>query len=119
MTAKVRDLDRLGSVLDGLVAAGVNEVQGAQMSASDPSAAEHDALRAAVAAAQAKAEVIAAAAGVTLGEIRRLEEEADVGGPPMPKIGMMRMVESADVATEVAAGDLTVTRRVRAWFSLA
>ena len=47
MTAKVRDLDRLGDVLDWLVSAGANEVHGAQMSASDPSAAEHEALRAA------------------------------------------------------------------------
>src|SRR5919106_7018974 len=59
MTAKVRELDRLGEVLDGLVAAGANEVHGAQMTASDPSAAEHEALRAAVRAARAKAEAVA------------------------------------------------------------
>ena len=56
MTAKVRDLDRLGDVLDWLVSAGANEVHGAQMSASDPSAAEHEALRPAITAARAKAE---------------------------------------------------------------
>ena len=50
MTAKVRDLDRLGEILDGLVSAGANEVQGAQMSAADPSAAEHEALRSAITA---------------------------------------------------------------------
>ena len=60
MTAKVRDLDRLGDVLDWLVSAGANEVQGAQMSASDPSAAEHEALRSAITAARAKAEALAA-----------------------------------------------------------
>jgi uncharacterized protein YggE len=86
------------------------------MSAADPSAAEHAALEAAVAAARAKAEVIAAAAGVRLGAVRRIEEEAD-GGPPMPKIGMMRLAEAADAGTEVAAGDLMVTRRIRAGFS--
>ena len=70
MTAKVRDLDRLGDVLDGLVAAGANEVHGAQMSASDPSAAEHEALRAAITAARAKADALAEAGGVTLGRPR-------------------------------------------------
>ena len=65
MTVKVRDLDRLGDVLDGLVAAGANEVHGAQMSAADPSAAEHAALRAAIAAARAKADALAEAGGVT------------------------------------------------------
>jgi uncharacterized protein YggE len=119
MTAKVRDLDRLSTVLDSVVAAGANEMQGAQMSASDPSAAEHEALTAAMHAARAKAEVLAEAAGVSLGALSRLEEEAGFGGPPMPKMRMMAMSESADVPTEVAAGDLTVMRRVRAWFSIA
>jgi uncharacterized protein YggE len=39
-------------------------------------------------------------------------------GPPMPKMRMMAMAESADVPTEVVAGDLTVTRRIRAWFEI-
>lgn len=118
MTAKVRDLDRLSTVLDSVVAAGANEMQGAQMSASDPSAAEHQALAAAMRAARTKAEVLAGAAGVALGGMARLEEEADFGGPPMPKMRMMAMSESADVPTEVAAGELAVTRRIRAWFSI-
>ena len=119
MTARVRDLDRLGDVLDGLVGAGVNEVHGAQMTAADPSAAEHKALEAAVAAARAKAEVMAAAAGVKLGDVARIEEEGADGIGPLPKFrGMMAMTESADVPTEVAAGDLTVTRRIRAWFGI-
>jgi uncharacterized protein len=118
MTAKVRDLDRLGDVLDGLVAAGANEVQGAQMSAADPSAAEHEALRAAITAANAKAEALAEAGGVTLGGLARVEEE--LGGPvPMPRMRMMAAAEmAADASTEVAAGDLTVTRQIRAWFSI-
>jgi uncharacterized protein YggE len=118
VTAKVRDLDRLGDVLDGLVAAGANEVHGAQMSAADPSAAEHEALRAAITAAKAKAAALAEAGGVTLGGLARVEEEQ--GGPvPMPRMRMMAAAEiAADAPTEVAAGDLTVTRHVRAWFAI-
>ena len=118
MTAKVRDLDRLGDVLDGLVGAGANEVHGAQMSAADPSAAEHAALGSAVAAARAKADEVATAAGVTIGAVARIEEESELAGPPMPRMRMMAMSESADASTEVAAGDLTVARRVRAWFTI-
>lgn len=118
MTAKVRDLDTLGPVLDGLIGAGANEVHGTQMTAADPSAAEHRALEAAVAAARAKAEVLAAAAGVELGAVARIEEEG-MGGNPLPKFRAMGgMADSADVATEVAAGDLTVSRRIRAWFEI-
>ena len=78
MQVKVRDLHRLGDVLDVVVAAGANEVFGAQMSAADPSAAEHAALESAMAAARAKAEVLAAAAGGKLGRVTRIEEAAEV-----------------------------------------
>jgi uncharacterized protein len=120
MQVKVRELDRLGEVMDVVVAAGANEVFGAQMSAADPSAAEHAALEAAVAAARAKAEVLAAAAGVKLGRVAWIEEETDHGGMPMPKMRMMGAMatEAADGGTEVATGDLTVTRSIRAWFDL-
>ena len=117
MAVKVRDLDGLGGVLDGVVAAGANEVQGAEMTASDPSTAEHEALRAAVGAARAKAKAMADAAGVKLGAVQRIEEDPG-HEPPMPKMRMMAMSESADASTEIVTGDLTVTRHIRAWFEL-
>lgn len=120
MTARVRDLDRLGPVLDGVIAAGANEVGGAQMTASDPSAAEHVALEAAMAAARTKAEVLATAAGVTLGAVVRVEEEPSPGVGPMPKFrAMAASAEFADASTEVVTGDLSVTSRIRAWFAIA
>jgi uncharacterized protein len=119
MSVKVRDLDRLGDVLDGVVAAGANEVGGAQMGAADPSAAEHAALAAAVASARAKAEALASAAGVALGRVGRIEEEADLRGSPMPKLAMASMGgDMAEAGIEVSPGDLTVTRRIRAWFDI-
>ena len=119
MLARVRDLEQLGGVLDGLVAAGANEVHGARMTVSDPTATEQAALAAAVASARAKAEALAEAAGVTLGAVTRIEEEPDLGPSPMPRMrAMAAMAESADVPTEVAAGELTVTRRIRLWFKI-
>lgn len=118
MTVRIRDLDRLGEVQDIITAAGANEVHGARMEASDPSASEHEALRTAVAAARAKAEVLADAAGVTLGVVARVEEEADLG-PPMPKLAMMQAADAGGIATETVTGDLTVSRRIRAWFTIA
>lgn len=117
ITVKVRDLARLSDVLDGVVAAGANEVQGAQMTASDPSAAEHEALGRAVAVARGKADAIAAAAGVTLGGVRRVEEESG-GGGPLPKFRAMAAEMAADTGTEVSTGDLVVTRAVRVWFDI-
>jgi uncharacterized protein YggE len=117
MTARVRDLDLLGPVQDALTSAGANEVHGARMEASDPSAAEHQALAAAMNAAHAKAEVLAAAAGTALGSVVRVEEEADLG-PPMPKLAMMQTADTGGMPTETVTGDLTVSRRIRAWFAI-
>lgn len=117
VTARVRALDTLGGVLDAISAAGANEVHGARMAASDPSAAAHDALASAVEAARASAAAIASAAGLTLGDVIRVEEAERM---EMPR-GAMRMAavaESADVPTEVAAGELTVRRAVRARFAI-
>ena len=117
VTARVRALDTLGGVLDAISAAGANEVHGARMTASDPSAAEHAALAAAVEAARASAEAIASAAGATLGDVIRVEEAERVD-MPRGAMRMAAMAEPADVPTEVAAGDLTVRRAVRARFAI-
>jgi uncharacterized protein YggE len=118
VTVRVREVVQLGEVLDGVVAAGANEVGGTQMSAADPSATEHAALARAVEAARAKAEAIATAAGVTLGALVRVEEEAAAGGPPTPRM-RMAMAEAAAAPTEIAPGELTITRTIRAWFAIA
>ena len=117
VTARVRALDTLGDVLDAVSAAGANEVHGARMEASDPSAAEHAALASAVAAARASADAIASAAGVMLGGVIRVEE-AERMDLPRGAMRMAAMVESSGVPTEVAAGELTVRRSVRAWFGI-
>jgi uncharacterized protein YggE len=50
--------------------------------------------------------------------VARIEEDGG-GGSPLPKFRAMgAMAESADMQTEVAAGDLTVARSIRAWFEL-
>lgn len=117
LTARVRALDTLGEVLEAISAAGANEVHGARMAASDPSGEEHAALAAAVEAARASAEAIANAAGVTLGDVIRVEEAERIE-MPRGAIRMAAMAESADVPTEVAAGELTVRRVVRARFAI-
>jgi uncharacterized protein YggE len=72
-----------------------------------------------VAAARAKAVVLAEAAELSLGSVSRIEEEDGGTVGPLPRFGAMAMeARAADVPTEVATGDLTVTRRIRAWFEI-
>jgi len=68
----VRDLDKLGDLLDTVVAAGANTVNSIQFDVADKDEAIKNARAEAVKDAQAQAQELADAAGVTLGEIQSL-----------------------------------------------
>ena len=68
----VRDLPKLGDLLDTVVAAGANTVNSIQFDVADKAEAIKNARAEAVKDAQAQAQQLADAAGVTLGEIQSL-----------------------------------------------
>jgi uncharacterized protein len=118
MTLRIRDIELLGTVLDGLVDDGATQVHGTAMELAEPEAATREALAAAVAVARSRAEALAEAAGLALGAPLRIEESEGIPGPIRP-MGMMRMAAVEEAApTEVAAGEIEVTARVRAWFAI-
>jgi uncharacterized protein YggE len=78
--AAVRPVERAGAVVDAAVAAGATEVDGPELTASDPEEAYRQALTAAFLDARSKAERLAAQAGVLLGRPIRLVE-GDGAGP--------------------------------------
>ena len=67
VNATVRELDKLGDILDQVVAAGANSIYGITFMATDVEDAASQARASAVANARAKAEELAAAAGASLG----------------------------------------------------
>jgi len=108
VTVRVEDLARTGQVVDAVVAAGVNQIDGIGFGLKDPSAAENQARVLAVRSLQDKAALYAQALGVPLGGIRNLTEG---GGytprPPMPMYARAEMAADG-MATSVAPGELTV-----------
>lgn len=112
----VRDLSKLGVVLDRVVSAGSNTLRGLQFEKDDPAPERQKALARAVAAARAKAQAIAEAAGVALGEVVSVEEATQ--GPVIP-FAVMRKAElqMADGAP-VAPGELEVQATVVATFAI-
>lgn len=94
----VRDLDSIGEILDAAVSAGANSINGIQFTIEDPSAAYDTAMAAAVENARSRAEVLAEAAGVELGEVQSINSY--VNGGPIPF--------SQDVRMEMAAADASV-----------
>lgn len=117
MTIRVRDIDLLGTILDGLVDDGATQVHGTSMELADPQAASREALAAAFGVANSRGEALATAAGLKLGQPRRIEEDTDGSPAPFRGTPMLRMAAES-VPTEVAEGEIEITARVRAWFDL-
>ena len=111
--ATIRDVASVGARIDAALAAGATSLDGLTFRLADPTEALAEARRRAVADARARAAVLAAEAGVTLGRVVAMTEGGQMppGGPrPMEA---MRMKAAADVATPVEAGtdelEVTVT----------
>lgn len=114
LTVDIRALEGLGTVLDAAVSDGANTLNGLSFGLADPRPAQDEARRAAVADARAKAELLAAAAGVSLGAIVSITEGGGYGAPvPMFKAA------SADAAVPVQAGEVSYQASVTVVWQLA
>jgi uncharacterized protein len=106
VTARVRDIDRLGATLDALVRAGANSIDGLHFEVADPRQLLGEARDGAVADALAKARRYAAAAGVELGEIIAIEEG---GAYPPPRPMMRAEAMAADVPIAPGRSELSAS----------
>jgi uncharacterized protein YggE len=75
----VRDLSVLGKLLDGVVRAGANSINGINFDVTDKTQAITEARKLAIEDARATAQELAAAAGVTLGDIYSLNSYLNTG----------------------------------------
>lgn len=106
VTVTARKIGELGALLDKLVQAGSNQINGITFSVSEPDAALDEARKRAVEDATRKAKVYAGATGVTLGPVVTISE----GGSYQPPVQMVRVkAMMADAApVPVAAGEQTL-----------
>jgi uncharacterized protein YggE len=111
----VRDLPRLGGLLDQVVAAGANDVGALSMEKEDVSAERGRALERAVSDARARASVLAKAAGASLGEALQVNE-----GGPMPIVPMSGVMSARAAASEVpvSTGELEIVATVDVTFAI-
>ena len=109
LSVVVREMSLLGKVLDAGMAAGANQTYGISFSSTKENEAYQKALTRAVEDAQQKAQVLAAAAGKTLGEI--LVMDASQGGY---YYGISNTFKAAADATgsAVVGGDVSVSASV-------
>ena len=118
ISLRVRNIELLGPILDGLIDDGATQVHGTSMELAEPEAAIRQALGQAFAVARARAESLAEAAGVSLGAPLRVEETGEGGPMPLPRMGALRAV-AEQAPTEVAAGEIEISGHVRVWFDIA
>jgi uncharacterized protein YggE len=110
----VREVGKLGGVLDRVVAAGANALRGLALEKENPAAERAAALAAAVGAARVKAEAVAKAAGVQLGEVLSVSESAVA--QPLPNVRMAMVREGGGAAP--AAGDVRISAAVEVVFAI-
>lgn len=116
---RFRDIARAGAVLDALVRAGANQIDGPNLSLSDPEAALDEARTQAVAKARARAALYAKAAGLSVAKIVAINEAGENGGDrPRPMPMMARAAVQSDAETVVLPGETDVTASVNVRFLL-
>ena len=81
--ATIRDLDRVGTIVDAVTAAGANRVDGISFAVDDPAPPKDEARALALANARAKAEQLASLAGVRIVGVKSIVE-ADPAVRPVP-----------------------------------
>lgn len=109
VSATTRDIQTVGAVLDALVRAGANRINGINFGLSTREAAMDEARRLAVVDVRRKAELYAEAAGFTLGPILSITES---GGFVEPRADMMMAREVSAAPVPVEAGQLGITSQV-------
>lgn len=116
LSVRVRDLAKVGDLLDRSVTLGVNQGGEIVFTNDDPKAALAEARKRAVEDAFAKARTLSAAAGVTLGEVLEISEQ-NFMPLAMPMAKTMRM-EAADASVPVQSGENTYRIQVSVSFAL-
>lgn len=103
---KVRDLNKLGTILDEVVRAGANTINGISFDVTDRAKAEAEARKAAVEDAQARAKELADLAGVKLGKLLNIGIYNSGGVQPIYEKGGGMAMTGSDVP--VAAGQMLI-----------
>jgi uncharacterized protein YggE len=111
----VRDLGQLGTVLDNVITAGANQVQGLSFEVSKADTLKDEARKEAVANALRRAKLLAAAAGADVGQVLQISEEVSSNAPvpyASPRFA------KAEMSVPIERGTSTLEARITATWAL-
>lgn len=124
LTVYVRDITKAGDVVDAAITAGANELNGVSYLLSNEDEMYNTALADAIALARTKAEVLAEAAGKTVGQVKKVDETSRAvatvrnydEAAANPDVGSGSKMES--VRTTIRPGSSTVSAEVQVVFEM-
>ena len=121
VSAKLRDMDSIGSIIDAVAMAGgdLTRVDGISFSVDDPTEYYQEAREEAMADAKAKAEQLAGLAGVKLGKATYVAEgsSGSAYSIPQPRIAF-DMAAGMAVETSISPGEMEVGLTVQVAYSI-
>ena len=117
VSVTIRQIAKVGEVLDRLLTAGATDVGNIEFLHSDISKALDQARQAAFTDAQRKAELYAHAAGLTLGPVAWITE--DSGSIPPVAMKALRTTGGMPATVPIAAGEDTLRARITVGFDIA
>ena len=115
VTVELRRVDLVGAVIDAALASGANQINSLSFGVANADSARRAALAIAVSKARADAEVMARAAGGSLGPLLELSAGEFFMPPPRPLMAMRADVGAAESAqTAIEPGQETIRATVSA-----
>ncbi len=119
VTVTIRDLTKLEDIITAAVNAGANTVNGLSFGFADQTALEDQAREAAVKDARARADKLAAALGVSVGDPVVVVELSNHGVQPMPIMRMAANTAGAQASSmPISQGQLDVTINVQISYAI-
>ena len=112
---RIRDIARLGPILDAVVTAGSNRVNGVQFSIEKPQEKLDQARRSAIADARRRAALYAEAAGAEIGKVLSIDEQGS--NLPRPRLMAADALMKSE-AVPVSPGTQEITASVSVRFEL-
>ena len=117
VSVRMRDLEKLGALLDQLVTSGANQIRGIELTLAEPGPVRDAARVAATKDAMRKADLLAEAAGVRI--VRILSITEDSIDSPRPVVMRMQAEAAARAPVPIEAGEQEIRARVSAVFEIA
>lgn len=116
LSVTLRDVSKVGDLLDRMVAAGATTISGPNFAIDDPAPLLVQARGAALKSAKAQADYYAQATGYVSARLLSISESNSGGNPPMPMMATARF--KADAATPIEPGQVSAAVTLTVQYAL-